>query len=229
MIKAIVFDLDDTLFPEYEYVLSGFSAVAQVIEKEYHVIDARNKLIKLYNEDVKNVYNRLLDSENISYSADNISSLIAIYRENKPSKLNLYDGVVGVLTTLKKRGYKLGIITDGRVSQQNNKLDALSIREYFDEIIISDSLGGVDYRKPDRRVFLLMASKLCVDASEMVYIGDNPNKDFYISKELPIRTIRILTNGIYKDAKYMGDVAPHYVIRNYSELITCINKLSMTE
>lgn len=217
MIKAIVFDLDDTLYPENEYVLSGFEVVSRILETKYKICDAKEKLVKLYQQDIKNVYNRLLSSENISYSDEDIKMLVDIYRDNKPESLKPYSGVEDMLEVLKRQGYLLGIITDGREKQQNAKLNALNIRRYFDEIIISDSLGGEEFRKPDERAFLLIAQRLGVNPSEMVYVGDNPNKDFAISAKLPIKTIQ-LKKGIYSNESYRDNILPMVVIEDIRDI-----------
>lgn len=224
MIRAIVFDLDDTLYPENEYVLSGFETVANVIEKKYNICAAKNKLIKLYQQDIKNVYNRLLESENIVYSDEDIKRLVDTYRENKPASLKTYSGVDEMLKALKMRGYLLGIITDGRERQQNAKLDALNIRQYFDEIIISDSLGGEEFRKPDERVFLLMAQRLGVKPGEMVYVGDNPLKDFAIYAKLPIKTIQI-KKGIYSNQAYKDNILPHAVVEDIRDIVPIVGAM----
>lgn len=223
MIKAFVFDLDDTLYNEIDYVKSGFFEVSKYLEKNYGIVDAYNKLIILFEESRKNVYNRLLDAENIIYSDKDINILVDLYRNHNP-KLVLSENVRHTLMLIKELGYKTGIITDGRVEGQWKKIKALGLEKYFDAIIVSDELGGVEYRKPDKRVFFEMANRLGIQTNEMVYIGDNPCKDFMISESLPILTIRLMnTNSIYYNEQYKGNIKPKILIDNISEVLNIIN------
>ncbi|MDQ9892435.1 HAD hydrolase-like protein, partial [Acinetobacter baumannii] len=63
-------------------------------------------------------------------------------------EITLYDGVANLILELKNKGIKVGIITDGRVSGQKKKLQALGLDKMVDDIIITDELGGIQFRKP---------------------------------------------------------------------------------
>jgi putative hydrolase of the HAD superfamily len=71
-------------------------------------------------------------------------------------------------------GVKLGIITNGSISEQSKKIEKLNIRSYFDSVIISDA---VSIKKPDRRIFQLSLDELGVNAEEAIYVGDHPSND----------------------------------------------------
>lgn len=200
MIKAVVFDLDDTLISERQYILSGFKVISNEISNMYNLDreEIYEKMINLFEESSKNVFNRILDYFNIKYSKDEIMKLINIYRNHKPN-IRFYDDVIPSINKIKKYGIKIGIITDGYKETQNKKIDVLNCKTLFDEIIITDELGK-EYWKPHERSYKLMSKKLNVDLSEMVYIGDNEAKDFVTANLLGVKTIRIeRINGIYKE------------------------------
>lgn len=88
---------------------------------------------------------------------------------------------------------------------------------YFDEVIITEELGR-KYWKPHPKAFEIMREKLDVEFNEMVYIGDNPEKDFYIGKKYPITTVRVLREGVYKDKAYLEDIKETYVINDLNEI-----------
>ena len=99
----------------------------------------------------------------------------------------------------------LGIITDGRPDGQRAKILALGLDSLFDEIIITDELGGTEARKPSDKAFLLMHERLNkisgerIDYSEMCYVGDNTAKDFIAPESLLMRAIWFDNrDGIYK-------------------------------
>ena len=83
-----------------------------------------------------------------------------------------------------KTNKKLGLITDGRVEGQKAKIAALGIDKLFDKIIITDELGGVEFRKPNAKAFELMKEYFSSDYKKMCYIGDNLLKDNLASKDL---------------------------------------------
>ena len=72
---------------------------------------------------------------------------MSIYRNHKPS-IHLYPGVTEMINDLKTRSIKVGIITDGRSEGQRNKLDALGLWDLTKDVIITDELGGIQFRKP---------------------------------------------------------------------------------
>ena len=192
-IKAVILDLDDTLFPEMQYVESGFKAVAAQIESDFGV-DCYDIMLKLFAADRKNVYNRTLDSLGVRYGKEYIAKLVSVYREHEPQKLQFYPDVLPFLKELKSRGLFIGIITDGRVDGQRNKLNALGCYTLFDSVIITDELGGEVYRKPSDKAFGIMCGELKVGFNETAYIGDNPAKDFYIVTK-GVFTVRVKRDG----------------------------------
>ena len=102
-----------------------------------------------------------------------------------------------MLTQLKKTK-KIGLITDGRPIGQRNKIKALNLEKYINEIIVTDELGGVEFRKPNTKAFELMQEKLKIPFEKMVYIGDNINKDFIAPEKLGMQTIYFRNeNGLY--------------------------------
>ena len=200
MIKAIVFDLDDTLISERDYIKSGFKYVSKIISDRYKLDnnEVYEVMRELFKESPKNVFNRVLDNFNIKYKKEEVLYLVKEYREHKPN-IEFYKDVIPTINKLRNNGYKLGIITDGYKETQNKKIDVLNCKTLFDEIIITDELGK-EYWKPHERSYKLMSKKLNVDLSEMVYIGDNEAKDFVTANLLGVKTIRIeRINGIYKE------------------------------
>ncbi len=188
-IKAVIFDLDDTLYPEIQYVHSGFKAVAARIEKDFG-INCYGDMLALFAADSKNVYNRTLDSLGLNYDKEYIAKLVRVYREHTPQGLQFYPDVLPFIEELKSRGISVGIITDGRVDGQKKKLEALGCYALFDSIIITDELGGEAFRKPSDQAFRIMCGEMKVAFNRTAYIGDNPAKDFYIGTQ-GVFTVRV--------------------------------------
>lgn len=218
MIKAVIFDLDDTLISEKDYIKSGYRAVAKSVSEALGEQEEKlyQSLIDLFNESPKNVFNRLYDMHGITYTKQAIMELVELYRNHKPD-VRFFDDVMPCLLGLKEKGLKLGIITDGYSNAQQQKLEAVQAFELFDELVITDKIGR-EYWKPHPRAFEMLKEHFQVGFDEMVYIGDNPEKDFYIAHTYPITTIRIQRDGVYKDRSYLEDVKEHYTIQSLDEL-----------
>lgn len=182
-LKAVIFDMDDTLYGEKEYVRSGYRQIAQILPQ---VENAEEKLWSLF-EEKKPAIDELLKQEGID-SEELKQECIRTYRYQKPV-IHLYEGVEMLLKELRSRGFLLGIITDGRPEGQRAKIVALGLETLVDEIIVTDELGGTEFRKPNPAAFQKMKEKMDVEYKEMCYIGDNIKKDFIAPEQLGMRTI----------------------------------------
>ena len=220
MVKAVVFDLDDTLYMENEFVEYGLKNAANVAETVYGIVNANEKIRSLYQESKVNVFDRLVNAEKIKDKEIAVAGLVKAYRNCEPKSLRCNPGVLDLLKTLKKKEMHMGIITDGFADVQKSKIKALGIQEYIDEIVITDELGGVQCRKPNPIGFEKMLKMLDVKPQEMVYIGDNPNKDFAIKKYLPIITARVdVPNGIYRNSEYLYGIKPDIIVKQIGDIL----------
>lgn len=182
-LKAVIFDLDDTLYSEKEYVRSGYGKIAKVIPQ---VEDAAEKLWTLF-EEKKPAIDELLKKEKID-SEEVKQACLHAYRYQIPD-IHLYEGVAKMLKEFRASGLKLGIITDGRPEGQRAKLQVLALENLVDEIIVTDEFGGAEFRKPNPIAFETMKERLGVEYAEMCYVGDNTKKDFIAPDQLGMRSI----------------------------------------
>lgn len=182
-LKAIVFDLDDTLYSEKEYVRSGYRAIACALPQ---VEQLEEKLWQAFGR-VNAVIDEVLMAEGV-YTEELKQSCLVIYRNHQP-EIHFYEGVQKLLQQLRADGYKIGIITDGRPEGQRAKIKALGLETLVDHIIVTDELGGVEYRKPNCAAFVNMQEALGVPFDRMCYVGDNVRKDFIAPKKLGMRCI----------------------------------------
>ena len=182
-LKAIIFDMDDTLYGEKEYVRSGYEKIAQVIPQ---VERAGEKLWQLF-EEKKPAIDELLKQEGLE-SEEIKKACLHAYRYQEPD-IHLYPGVEQLLKDLRAQGYLLGVITDGRPEGQRAKIKALGLENLVDEIVVTDEFGGAEYRKPNPLAFETMHEKLGIAYEQMCYVGDNINKDFIAPQQLGMRSI----------------------------------------
>lgn len=182
-LKAIIFDLDDTLYSEKDYVISGFKAVANVIP------EVKNAEAKLYEAFIKKLpaIDTVLKNENLLNKKE---ECLSAYRNNFPN-IEFRNGIIQILKKLKLKDVYIGVITDGRVEGQRNKINALNLNKYIDSIIITDELGGEQFRKPCDIAFRIMQLRSNVPFENMVYIGDNLSKDFIAPEKLGMQCIML--------------------------------------
>ena len=178
-VDAVIFDLDDTLYSEKEYVMSGFKAAAP---------DKADELWQAFLEG-KPAFDTVIP--------DRKEEALQIYRNHMPD-IHLYPGVKDMLVRIRNSGKKIGIITDGRPEGQWNKLNALDFLDLIDYTIVTDELGGIEYRKPNPKAFELMQQNLNIPFNKMAYVGDNKSKDFIAPSSLGIKSIRFQNrDGLY--------------------------------
>lgn len=174
--RYIVFDLDDTLYYELDFLKSAYKEIAEYISKE----DSDS----IY-ENMLSLYHRQSDVFGFLASEYNCSKelLLKIYREHYPH-ITLRSGVLEVLEYLRKNKVRMGLLTDGRSLTQRNKIKALGIEKYFDKIIVSEEFGS---EKPNENNY-----KIFMDEDfEYFYVADNPKKDFIVPNKLGWRTVMI--------------------------------------
>ena len=105
-----------------------------------------------------------------------------------------YDFAIPVLKEIKNMGIKTALITNGTPELQYFKIKSLDMEDCFDEVIVS---GETPYEKPDERIFQLMAEKLGIKTSEMLYIGDHPLNDIDGSRNAGCIPVWVKTTGTW--------------------------------
>jgi putative hydrolase of the HAD superfamily len=216
---SILFDLDDTLYPEEDYVRSGFRIVATWANKELSIPyeEGLQRLLDYYERGVRgDTFNRWLADYGY-HDQSLIRSAIEIYRNHIP-ELRLFPEVPGLLSELRAK-YSLGIVSDGALKMQQNKVEALALKNIFQVIVLSDEWGR-EFWKPNTKPFVAALEKLGVNPDDALYVGDNPLKDFLGARRLGMKTVWIRrTTGEY--AKQEPPTPEHtsdYCIHSLTEL-----------
>ena len=202
-IKGVIFDLDDTLYSEKEYVKSGYKAVSDYIGG-----GLEDKLWSFFEEG-KPAIDELLKEMG---RENEKTEVLEVYRSHKPD-IHLYQGVTEMIEELKDKNIKVGIITDGRPKGQRNKLEALALD--VDDVIITDELGGAQFRKPCDIAFRIMMTRWRMNPADIVYVGDNPAKDFQAAQQLGVRSLWFQND----DSIYLRSINTSlWTIQNISEM-----------
>jgi putative hydrolase of the HAD superfamily len=209
--KAVIFDMDDTLFLEEDYVLSGFKEVCFFLNYKFG-IDANesyNFLKKRFIKHGRNkIFNNLIskyDEELQGIDINNlIEQLVDVYRKHKPD-IELNPIVKNVLTNIRQRNIKIVIATDGLSIMQENKYLALVLDKFVDNIVYCWSH---DAAKPSKKCFTIAAKVIGIDLKDCIIVGDHPEHDIVPAKMLGTKTFRIKTgrfSNLKDDHNYPPD------------------------
>jgi putative hydrolase of the HAD superfamily len=225
MVKIIVFDMDDTLYEEISFVHSGFLAIDEFMHKKYNI--AKNTSAELCREILEQqgrgeVFDTMLKTLGF-YTKTLLNECIKIYRHHEP-KISISPDTASCLEYLKSKGYRLYTVTDGHKFVQANKAKALGLKKWMEHVFVTHRYG-LKHAKPSVYCFEKICEIEDVKPNEVVYIGDNPNKDFIGIKPLGFKTIRIkqgMFENIEKDDIYEAD----FRINSLNEVFEAIKKIN---
>jgi putative hydrolase of the HAD superfamily len=218
VLRAVLFDLDDTLYPELDFVRSAMSAVAEAIEARYGVAatSARAALDHALNTHGRGrTIDLALDALGIERSGALIAELVAVYRAHAP-RLSLHPDAARALVRLSGRGLLLGLITDGDPAVQRAKAKALELERWMRHLRFTWD-DGPSRQKPHPEAFRGALEALGVAGHEAAYVGDNPTKDFIGARALGLRTIRLL-RGPFRDLAAAPGCEPAIEIESHDDL-----------
>ena len=210
----IVFDLDEVLYDEKTYVISGFRAVSEFLEKDEAI--PKKIIFEYLKRRLKNgrerIFNDLLDNFRI-YSQKNLKKCISVYRTHTP-KIKLYSDAKDCLKRLKN--YPLYIVTDGNKIVQKNKIKALNLENHIKKIILTSNYE-LRNSKPSTFCFQKICDMEKTSPTNLVYIGDDPHKDFVGLKREGFKTIRLF-KGRFKNERLSKEFEADYKIKSLKEI-----------
>jgi len=192
--ELLIFDLDDTLYAERDFVRSGHRAVARAVWRD-HRVDIEAELVRRFSLGQRgDIFTAALRTLNVRVAPDYVEEvLVPAYREHVP-EIHAYVGVSDVLARLKSAGHRTALLSDGWAAVQKRKLAALGLAGLFDETVFTDDLGR-DAWKPATRGFELLLARQNVTAANAAYIADNPTKDFVAPRRLGMHSFRVVRAG----------------------------------
>ena len=214
LIKAILFDLDDTL-------LDRTSSLAEFVKAHY-------QRFKLDHVAYETYHRRFMELDQRGYAAKpqmfqtliddfavpaSVEALLDDFQQAAWNSCTLLPDAAAVLAELRVRGYKLGVITNGEDWSQMRKLHVTGLLPLVDLIVISEN---EQIKKPDPLIFTRAAERLGVRPEECAFVGDHARNDVYGAGAVGMRTIW-----------YPGEqqwpaelaIAPDYTIHALGELL----------
>jgi putative hydrolase of the HAD superfamily len=223
-LRAILFDIDDTLCATTEFALRARrNAVRAMIDAglehdEEKVVAELDEVIREFSSNYEHHFDKLLlrlghGHETHLNRALVVAAGVAAYHDTKFSELKPFPGVRELFGELKGLGVKLGVITHGLAVKQAEKLIRLGLVPYLDPdaIFISDQIG---ISKPNPKLYQVALNELRLDPGEVMYVGDNPASDI-----APPASLGMITVWARAAAKLqLEDQEPDHVIESFADL-----------
>ncbi|WP_051881417.1 HAD family hydrolase [Parvularcula oceani] len=208
---AFVFDLDDTLYKERDYVASCFAFVGAAMAGRGHEGVAA-RLHALFAEGRPDP---IADAcAPLGLTPEEVRALVLEMRGHFPD-IALRPDAAALLGALRERGLPYSIVTNGRGETQRRKIGALGLG---DAASVSIS-GETGHAKPDPRAY--EAAAAAHEGCRLVYVGDNPQKDFLAPNAMGWTTVMLRCDGshIHAQAAVPEEAAPAMTIGRLTELL----------
>jgi putative hydrolase of the HAD superfamily len=192
--SAIIFDMDNTLYPEQQFIRSGFRAVAAEVSLRFGTPyrDGLATLLRALRLGSRAEALQILCAvHGLPQSA--IGDLVDVIRAHDPV-LHLPETTRTALRRARAEGWRLGVLTNGLPTTQARKVRALGIDTLVDTIVYGEEWGS-GRGKPDREPFDLTRCRLNVPTAQTVFVGDDESRDIEGARQAGFRTILVRQPG----------------------------------
>jgi putative hydrolase of the HAD superfamily len=190
---CVVFDLDDTLYLERDYVRSGFRAAGEWARANRGIAGLEERAWRAFERGVRQtIFDHALAEAGIEPEPTLVRALVDVYRAHEPAIVMLPDAVDAIE---RLRGQvALAAVTDGPIASQRAKARALGVDDWADLAVFTADLGA-KFGKPHPRAFELVEAHVERSGTRCAYVADNPAKDFGGPRRLGWRTVRVRRRG----------------------------------
>lgn len=222
-VRALLFDVDDTLFPSTEFArLAREKAVDAMIEMglpsdRNRVSKALEKIISRKGSNSQNHFDLLVKALKVEPHLQKriVAAGIVAYHNAKASIMP-FPEVPRTLLSLRDKGYRLYAATDGVAVKQWDKLIRLGLAFFFEDVFVSEELKV----SKSKAFYKKVVSKLGLKPEQVVVIGDRFDKDVSPARQVGCVTIRVHA-GKYSNQKGKAD----FELDNFQQLPAVLKKL----
>jgi putative hydrolase of the HAD superfamily len=215
--RVVVFDLDDTLYLERDYAISGLAAVGAWAHRQLGLPGlGANMLARFKRGERTGIFDAALTELGHPASPDLIGRMLAVYRQHRP-RIALAPDAAALLDD-PPRKTAFAIITDGYLDAQRRKLRALKVGRHGVRLAVCTDRWGRDAWKPNARAFEHVQKAFGLGPDRYTYVADNPAKDFHAPLRLGWQTVRVMRPERLHQAIRPGDVEADRTILDLRQL-----------
>ena len=223
MIKAIIFDLDNTLLDFMSMKSSSINAAVNgMIESglELNSEKAKEEIFKIYENkgyEYQDVLTEFVKAHcgNVDYKI--LAGGIVEYKRAKEKSLKLYPDVTKTLITISKMGLKIAVLSDAPTREAWTRLYTVKLHHIFDEVVTFNDTG---VHKPGKEPFMLMIDRLKIDSKDCLMVGDWPDRDIKGAKQFGMKT----AFAKYGNSENIAHSDADYDLDNFSDLLDIIKE-----
>ena len=225
MIKAVLFDLDNTLidFMKMKRIASEQAASAMVdAGLDMNIERASRELFETYMEvgiESQSAFSEFLKRNQGRVDDKVLAAGINAYLKAKESFLEPYSGVIPTLVQLIKKGYKLAIVTDAPRLKAWQRLHAMGIQHFFNVVVCLEDTGET---KPGKLPFEKVLEELNLEPAEALMVGDWPERDIQGAKALRMKT----AFARYGATSEVSDSGADYEIDDIRDILDIVEEFS---
>ena len=233
--KAVLFDLDNTLYDYEGPHAKAIKAVYDILSKKINIsfikfkelykmskIEIHRELSGLASSHNRVLYfQRLIEKTHNTVDPSLILKLYSTYWDTLLKNMELGKGVLETLKELKKRNLKIAIVSDLTTHIQLRKIHQLGITKYIDFLVTSEEAGS---EKPHAIMFLLALNKLDVSWHDAIFVGDNTINDIEGANSVRMDTVLIKKGSLAKESNEDYQ-KPNFVIKNIPEVLNILKGL----
>ncbi len=228
MLKAVLFDLDDTLYNTTKQVTAARKNAARkmvaagLLCDEAKALSELSRIADITGPNYQKHFNDLIKRLSMPPNPKIVAAGVIGYHDGKRRHLKPYPCLKRELTKLRGAGFRLGIVSDGVQTKQWEKIMRLGIDGFFDAVVISEEESQ---NKPSAKPFLKAAKILGVKPSECVVVGDRVDRDVAGAHNAGMKAIQVLSGRHSKDKPGKKAEIPDLRIKGVKGVSNAISRL----
>ncbi|MCP4230934.1 MAG: HAD-IA family hydrolase [bacterium] len=228
MLKAVIFDLDNTLTDFMRMKERAVEGAAQAMvdaglpKSRDEVIERIKSVYDREGMEYQKVFDDFIEDELGYVDPKILAAGIVGYRKGREGALELYPHVNMTLFELMKRGLKLAVLSDAPQMSAWLRLAYLKLHNVFDVVVTHDDTGR---HKPAPEPFEMVLKKLDIEPSRAIMVGDWPERDIKGARELGMKTVYARYGNVNAAASH----SPDFTINDIHELVGIVDYLNDQE
>jgi putative hydrolase of the HAD superfamily len=227
-VECVLFGIDDVLYDaslqKSSARLNAIKAMVEAglpteVETTYRILQT---VVNESGADYNKHFDILLERLGLKWNPRVIAAGVAAYRESSSTYLKPYAETFPTLLKLREKGYKIGVISEGRAVKQWQKLIQLGIQHLFDQVLTSEELGAEAFTP---ELFKSMLKGLKTKPEQAIFVGSRPEPEILCANKAKVASVRIRRGENRTHEPESSGSTPKFEISRLSEVFTVLEKI----